>query len=73
MVDLARLSPSVDLSEAIDIFRAGVPDIEDGDDDHIGVDDVATLQGAASNPNPDAAAAAAAAPWESSTAEPEVP
>ena len=63
----------MDLSEAIDIFRAGVPDIEDSDDDHIGVDDVATLQGAASNPNPDAAAAAAAAAaGESSTAEPEV-
>ncbi|CAL8314455.1 unnamed protein product [Boreogadus saida] len=36
-------SPSVDLSEAIDIFRAGVPDIEDVDDDHIEVDDIASL------------------------------
>ena len=36
-------SPSVDLSEAIDIFRVGVPDIDDVDDDHIEVDDVAFL------------------------------
>ena len=32
----------MDLSEAIDIFKAGVPDVED-DDDHIEVDYVASL------------------------------
>ncbi|CAL8337200.1 unnamed protein product [Boreogadus saida] len=36
-------SPSVDLAEAIDIFRAGVPDAQDADDEHFEVDDVASL------------------------------
>ncbi|CAL8395199.1 unnamed protein product [Boreogadus saida] len=36
-------SPSVDLAKAIDIFRAGVPDAQDADDEHIEVDDVASL------------------------------
>ncbi|CAL8337650.1 unnamed protein product [Boreogadus saida] len=38
-------SPSVDLAEAIDIFRAGVPDPQDADDEHFEVDEVASLDG----------------------------
>ncbi|CAL8386929.1 unnamed protein product [Boreogadus saida] len=34
---------SVDLTEAIDIFRAGVPDAQDADDERFEVDDVASL------------------------------
>ena len=33
----------MDLAEAIDIFRAGVPDAQDADDEHFEVDDVASL------------------------------
>ncbi|CAL8341940.1 unnamed protein product [Boreogadus saida] len=36
-------SPSVDLAEAIDIFRAGVPDAQDADDERFEVDVVASL------------------------------
>ena len=34
----------MDLAEAIDIFRAGVPDAQDADDEHFEVDDVASLE-----------------------------
>ena len=34
---------SLDLADAIDIFRAGVPDAQDADDERFEVDDVASL------------------------------
>ncbi|CAL8340001.1 unnamed protein product [Boreogadus saida] len=37
------IKTSVDLAEAIDIFRAGVPDAQDADDEHIEVDDVTSF------------------------------